>query len=313
MLSRDKQGFGMVAILLVVAVIAVAAGLGFYTYKRSHPKTSTGSAGASSKAPSSTDASQTSVLASSGQSYLIVNELGIKFQLPPAIKDAYYAVKPNATKNGQPIIALYVHSLDKYKNCTQANNADGVAEIATFTPGYTDEVVGDYNTSYPDAPQIGGLRYYILTEQFDCSEDGTTSPIYSAFRAAYKDIAPAANEFAIPELGIKLTLPNGLTSPDLKYSVAMVQGSPVAYFTTESLQQADAAGHCGVSSGAIGAMSRLTEDPKAGTEAEKKIGQYYILFQHPQGLCTAKPDAEQLEGSQLGLLREAFQTTSPIN
>ena len=74
--------------------------------------------------------------------------------------------------------------------CAPADNPDGVAGIATFTPGQTDPVYGDFDTTFPSAPLIGGLHYYIVNEQFDCSEGGSNnmSAISRAFKAAYPTI-----------------------------------------------------------------------------------------------------------------------------
>lgn len=122
--------------------------------------------------------------------YLYIKELGIRFKLSAAIEDTYYAVKPNTQINGKPIIALYLHSLDAYPLCAPAGNPDGVAAISNFTPGQTDPVHGDFYTSFPNAPLIGGLHYYIENEQFDCSEGKSNDmdAISQAFKAGYPTI-----------------------------------------------------------------------------------------------------------------------------
>jgi hypothetical protein len=156
----------------------VIVGAGAYLYHSEH-----------SKAPSK-PAVATTPATTSTQSYLVVKELDIRFKLSSTISDAYYQVKPNTTKNGKPVIVLYLHSLDQYPNCAPAKNPDGVALIGTYQPGATDPVFGGYSTAYPNAPLIGGLHYYIANEQYECS--GNTSAnltgIGAAFTAAYTSI-----------------------------------------------------------------------------------------------------------------------------
>jgi len=130
------------------------------------------------------------VAATSSTQYLTIKELGIRFKLSAAIEDAYYAVKPNTIVNSKPVIALYMHSLDTYRLCAPAGDPDGVAGIATFTPGQTDPVHGDFATSFPNAPLINRLHYFIENEQFDCSQGGSRNmdAISQAFKAAYPTI-----------------------------------------------------------------------------------------------------------------------------
>jgi hypothetical protein len=92
--------------------------------------------------------------------------------------------------NGKPVIALYLHSLDSYPLCTLAKNSDGVAAIATYIPGQTDPIHGDFSVSVPNAPLINELHYYIENAQFDCSDDAGSNmtAMSQAFTAAYPTI-----------------------------------------------------------------------------------------------------------------------------
>lgn len=128
--------------------------------------------------------------------------------------------------------------------------------------------------------------------------------------------------FIIPEFGVKMTLPNGLSPDDLVYDaqldrpVTAADQHPwsTASFTTKSLLQLDSA--CTAAEGSIGMIVRYTEDPKA-IKAEVReslpLGNYYFAFAAPQGSCGMSPDAQKLESEQIGLLQQAFNTISLVN
>ena len=200
MVIINNKGFGFIGVFAVIVVLALAGGAGAYVYHKNHKATpasntrsgsshsaQTGSKGSSADKSGGTGSGPGST--SSQQSYLVIKELGIRFKLSPDISTAYYTVK-SSSQNGKPVIALYLHSLDSYPQCTPAQNNAGVAEIETFTPGQTDPVAGDFSTSYPNAPLINGLHYYIANEQYDCSGGKSVNmpAISQAFKAAYPTI-----------------------------------------------------------------------------------------------------------------------------
>jgi hypothetical protein len=183
--KENNRGFGTLGVLLTVLVIAIVGAGGWYVfYKNKTPHSNNGKDTADSQ-QDDTSNNGGSVEAT----YLTVEELGVRLKLGDSIKDAYYKVK-NSNKNGKPVIALYLHSWDVYKNCTPENNSNGLGAISTFTPGESDAVNGDMATSYPDAPLIDGLHYYIAQAQSDCSAGSATDrqAVREAFTTAYKTI-----------------------------------------------------------------------------------------------------------------------------
>lgn len=195
MRKLNNKGFGFIGVLAVIVVLAAAGGAGAYVYHKNHKAKPAGNTSSSSRQSTQAGSTNTSTGKGSGpgtpsqQNYLVVKELGIRFKLAPDISSAYYAVK-SSSQNGKPVIALYLHSLDSYPQCTPAQNDAGVAEIETFTPGQVDPVAGDFSSSYPNAPLINGLHYYIANEQYDCSDGRASnfSAIRQAFRTAYPTI-----------------------------------------------------------------------------------------------------------------------------
>jgi len=138
--------------------------------------------------------------------------------------------------------------------------------------------------------------------------------------------AKPANEFDIPELGIKMTLPPGLTG--LTYSAQTDQpGSAdnqnyevsVVRFSTAQLTQLGGSQYCGASSGPIGgfALYLNSYDPVghvvlSGPTNVKLVGANYIGFYGPQATCSANDSVDNLETADLKLLLQAYSTVSPL-
>jgi len=181
--KQHDGGFGTVGILLTIIVLLLVGAGGWYVFHKNKKSDTNGTNTANSQQ------NKTGNNSNPQTAYLTVKELGIRLTLTDPIKDAYYKVK-DSSKNGKPIIALYLHSWDTYANCTPEKDRDGLGAVTTFTPGESDPVNGDLATSYPDAPLIDGLHYYIAQAQSDCSAGAATNrqAVRDAFTAAYKTI-----------------------------------------------------------------------------------------------------------------------------
>ncbi|HSX35939.1 MAG TPA: hypothetical protein VLH84_03330 [Patescibacteria group bacterium] len=193
-IGSRQQGFGVIELIIALLLAALVVGGGWYVWHKNHhpgaaTKTSSSTASISkttSTAPANTAENPTGVVG-----YLDIKELGIKVGLTSDISDAYYTIRvvSTASSTGVPAVNLYLHSLDRYPECSSANDTDGVAIIGNFKPGQTSPVDGDMDTAYPDAPLIGGVHYFIQNEQFDCSQGATDmNAIVQAFTAATKTI-----------------------------------------------------------------------------------------------------------------------------
>lgn len=124
---------------------------------------------------------------------------------------------------------------------------------------------------------------------------------------------PSTNEFSVPEIHAKMTLPDGLSPSDLKYSIDTSTGVPVAGFTTVSLEQMDGTNSCNASQAPIGSIWRTTQNPSSGSVTTKQIGQYFYAYEKPQGSCTGNINAGKLEQTQTSLLEQAFETIEETN
>lgn len=124
------------------------------------------------------------------------------------------------------------------------------------------------------------------------------------------------NLFRIPELGIEITVPDGLK--DLKYVVdtTSVSGTTFVRLTTGSLEAIDGeSSQCSAAQSALGVMWKTTSNPAdtgARATTYKKVGDSYILYDHPQQGCSNVPATNQRQSSQTMLLQAAVQTAQAI-
>ncbi len=156
---------------------------------------------------------------------------------------------------------------------------------------------------------VAGLAYYLHT--------ATIPRQNAASLHAQKVSTTSTNIFTIPEYGIQLTLPAGLTSDDIQYYAQIDRPGTTTdshlwstvSFTTKSLLQLD--NGCTAEEGSIGMIVRYSEDPtaiKAEVRESRPLGNHYFAFAAPQGSCTTNPNAQKLESSQIKLLQQTFET-----
>ena len=148
-----------------------------------------------------------------------------------------------------------------------------------------------------------------------------TSSIYNAPSPSPTTSPKAASkEIEIKELGFKMTLPSGVT--DLQYTLMIDQAEDVkikgkyatAGFSTTALIKADSdSTRCSAKHSPLGLISRYDSTPPAamsGPSAIKKVGNFYLTFTTPQSPCSDVAAAEMLTLSQIGLLKQAFDSAT---
>ncbi|HVE81051.1 MAG TPA: hypothetical protein VNA68_02880 [Candidatus Dormibacteraeota bacterium] len=130
------------------------------------------------------------------------------------------------------------------------------------------------------------------------------------------------SSISIKELGIKMTLPEGLD--DLIYYTKADQQETDAngkaytatyvYFSTKSLLKLDTG--CAAAQGPIGAMTKFGSDPSVlslpNSGAAKKVGSVHVEFSEPQAYCSDIAEAKGLADKQKKLLKQAFETAKPL-
>lgn len=126
---------------------------------------------------------------------------------------------------------------------------------------------------------------------------GTTTPI-------------ADRKFPIPELGITLTLPDGLEGLEYKVTTDEYTKDLSVNITSKDLMKESSCAW-----GAIGSIKRLSQSPEETLYKNvisrndwKKVGEHYYLFRGPQSACSEDENTNKLQSSQASLLRKSIQT-----
>jgi hypothetical protein len=128
-----------------------------------------------------------------------------------------------------------------------------------------------------------------------------------------------ANELDVPELGIKMTLPAGLTG--VHYSAQVNQQGTAgknylystAQFSATTLEQADNSANCQASAGPLGVIAKYDFDPTGligGINKVVKVNNFYLTFTGAQAPCSLNSSVEKLQSSQMQLMIQAFSTVS---
>jgi hypothetical protein len=148
-----------------------------------------------------------------------------------------------------------------------------------------------------------------------------TAPTPTPTKSASLSPTPAptkpSNEFDVPELGIKMTLPPGLIGltyaidPNHTGSANVTYHFDTARFTTAYLQQ-----H-GCTTPGIGAISRYSEDPKklgvtSSVGTIRQVGDFYLDFNAAQATCGDDATVNGSQTTTMQLLSQAFNSATPL-
>lgn len=118
------------------------------------------------------------------------------------------------------------------------------------------------------------------------------------------------NQFDIPELGIKMTIPEGLSGLQYIINSDGFDGHKYASIGTKSMSELD--GVNSKCSYAVGSVHMWDKDISNETIMSKKIGDHYYSFVATQGACSNNQVILSMQISQGKLLKEAFDTTSML-
>ena len=139
------------------------------------------------------------------------------------------------------------------------------------------------------------------------STQGTTQPPIDTNTQQPVD----GQTFKIPELGIQMTLPEGLEG--LEYNVETnSQDSRVLYanfVTADIIEKNGGDARC-----SIGTIARWTSNPgELGSSARAiSIGKYYYSYTSPQQPCINTDATDSMQQQQSSLLQKAFDTSGPL-
>jgi len=177
----NQKGFAAVEAVLIVIVIALVGGSGYFVWKAQKVVNTTYSN--ASKVAQSTPEKVTKKTNTSPQpqSYLVIKEWGVKVPLSDAIKDAYYIYTPKTQGSGG-----YVRlSLDAFKGTGCAADSTSIGEYSRLQKG-DDDGFGNPFTPTESTPLVGSYYYEFIGAQAACSDDSAVSAKSLAARAGFQ-------------------------------------------------------------------------------------------------------------------------------
>lgn len=190
MINKKQDGFGILAVLLLIAVFSLIGAAGFYVAHnaKSTDKTSDRQNSAKTTRPAA------------ARGYLEIKEKGVKFKLTDEVKDAYYAV------NNDGNIYFSLRRFDTMKGLEEcaanATEGQGIIHLKTGTVGgdttYTESgkwTQADLDTS--GMQKVGDTYYGFDAESskgrcFDIRSPNATDYVIliQASRNAFTDATP---------------------------------------------------------------------------------------------------------------------------
>jgi len=260
-----------------------------------------------------------------------IPELGIQIEVPQNFaNDFVYSVKK--TQDGDLIASFTTHSLmsagDLYCNADDAPLGTIVKTLYGISAG---------NSLPLDKVHVGDSWVVFFSPQATCSDNKSVQKLqgdqidvlHAAALTAQQSaqqtnpIHSAQVDFPIPELGVSIKVSEDF-GKELVYKVKKFPDQTRVYFTTKSLMAADphAAEHAGGFSDnplgfwSIGVISkssvlggRFADSPDSPlAEACIAHGDSYFYFTSPANYAFPNMEIYNLQSSQIGKLKTAFQT-----
>ena len=157
---------------------------------------------------------------------------------------------------------------------------------------------------------VGGLGYrgYKQVNKKSKTSTATTNTTTTKTTTPTTTPTPNQNIIKIPELGIQITVPDSLK--DLTYTAKTENGNAVAYFSTTTLTNLDAA--CSSANGAFGSLEQVKGqyvEPTTFHQGSlvKQFSTFYVLRYTPQQACSMDDNKQ----SQVAVAFAVFRSTFP--
>lgn len=199
-LTKNKAGFGIVVILLIVLVAGLLGGVGWFVYQNNK----TVSTSATGNVSQNTGDQPVTKEPEPTAAYLDIKEWGMALPLSDGIKDAYYVVGTGFPKNSDGLpsgVFVSLQSLDHESCDPNSNNIGGsgaVGAILRVPKDYKDPVSPNqlYTEKYPNGV-VSGNYYYAYQSWAATSEcqnrEGVSSADASFASAARGLKVPSSN------------------------------------------------------------------------------------------------------------------------
>jgi Tfp pilus assembly protein PilE len=179
--KMNSKGFAVIEAILIVVIVGLLAGVGYYIWHTNQQTKATLDAAAkvaqSSPQKVTKKSTGSSTKPATDTAFLTFSEWGVKIPLSSSISDAYYVYK-----NGY--VYLSVNSLSN-TDCSADSTTLGA--VMRFTADQKDDYSGElYVNEIKDAKKIGQYYYSYTHPQAGCSDDQTVLAKADADMAAFK-------------------------------------------------------------------------------------------------------------------------------
>ena len=182
-LVKYQQGFAVIEAILIIVIIAIAGGTGYYVYQSNNKAADTYDAAGDSASAVTQSNKKGANTDSRAEKYLVIKEWNVKIPLTEAISNANYRFE-----NGY----VYVGISGAGDICSASSSTGSIAAISRFTAS---EVDPDTNKTYLSAYDtlesayrptlLNGYYYSLKGSQAACSDDDAELAKASAAREAY--------------------------------------------------------------------------------------------------------------------------------
>lgn len=160
-MKLGQKGFTLVEGLLIVVALSLVVGVGYYVYDAGKDEPITQSTAPATKSKSAT-------AATAKKDYLVIDELGIKFD-KTAVPKAYYKIEqPDSTYPEVKVVGLYDVSYDettnsKGKKCGDVTDSPPIAHVQLITVADRDNKYAKYKDA--EINPIDG-PYLVLSDKY---------------------------------------------------------------------------------------------------------------------------------------------------
>lgn len=186
----NQQGFGIFGMLLLLLILAIIGGTGYYVYQVNKKANDTlAISSKESKSSTQKTVAKSVITTPSTTQYLVIKEWGVRMKLNANMSDAYYTFLPNETANAYLSVSSLVALAP---DCAATATSIGVLfrqtvaehQVALSNPG-DGNAPGDIN--------IGNYYYGFMSAQAGCFDTSNT-----AAQALYDSVQPRSG-FAAAE------------------------------------------------------------------------------------------------------------------
>lgn len=161
---KIRQGFGAIEIILIIAVVAIIGGLGWYALKGKAPQASTSPSPSNQvAADSASNTTSTQTSPSSSEPYLQIKELGVKMKLTSKILDIEYVYDASAKTASFSTKSLTALAKQGGTSCSTTERSLGwIVQTSQPFPAVRNK------PSDKDIKTLGGSYYGYLTPDVGC-------------------------------------------------------------------------------------------------------------------------------------------------